>query len=92
MAAGAVGTLLGMWALQVIQALLGATLPPNTTLAINPRALLFTAGITAATALLVGLAPAIQASRGELVDGPQGRGAGIVRGTRPRAPRRVDRG
>ena len=66
-AAGAVGTLLGMWALQVIQALLGATLPPNTTLAINPRALLFTAGITAATALLVGLAPAIQASRGELV-------------------------
>jgi len=62
-----VGTLLGMWALRAIQALLGATLPPNTTLAINPRALLFTAGITAATALLVGLAPAIQASRGELV-------------------------
>ena len=53
-------------------------LPPNTTLAIEPRALLFTAGITAATALLVGLAPAIQASRGELVDGAQGRGTGIV--------------
>jgi predicted permease len=66
--AGALGTLFAMWALSGIQLLVAAQLPPNTTLTLNLRTLLFTGGVTVVTAMLVGLAPALQASRGELVD------------------------
>jgi putative ABC transport system permease protein len=66
--AGALGTLLAMWALYGIQLLVASQLPPNTTLTLNLRTLLFTASATVITAALVGLAPALQASRGQLVD------------------------
>ena len=67
-AAGVIGTMLGVWALSAIQSLVSAQLPPNTAIALNWRALGFTAAITAATGLLVGLVPALHASRGPLVD------------------------
>ena len=66
--AGAVGTLLALWALSAIQSLVSSQLPPNTTLTLNARALLFTGAVSAITALLVGLVPAVQASRGPVVE------------------------
>jgi len=66
--AGALGMLFALWALYGIQLLVASQLPPNTTLTLNVRTLLFTAGVTVVTALLVGLAPALQASRSQLVD------------------------
>jgi len=68
LAAGALGVLLASWALSAVQALIGAQLPPNTAVTLNWRALAFTAAVTLTTALLVGLVPALQASRAELVD------------------------
>ncbi len=68
LAAGAIGILLALWALSAIQALIGTQLPPNTVVTLNWRALVFTAAVTLTTALLVGLVPALQASRAELVE------------------------
>jgi predicted permease len=65
--AGALGTLFALWALFGIQTLVASQLPPNAALTLNWRTLLFTAGVTVVTALLVGLAPALQASRAQLV-------------------------
>jgi len=66
--AGALGLLLALWALSAIQSLIGNQLPPNTVVTLNWRALVFTGVVTLATALVVGLAPALPASRAELVD------------------------
>src|SRR5262245_45946958 len=66
--AGGLGALLALWSLTAVQSLLTTQLPPNTVLTLNWRALLFTAGVTAATSLLVGLAPSWYASRANLVD------------------------
>ena len=65
--AGGVGVLLTLWALSAIQSLVATALPPNTVLTLDVRALVFTAGVTFVTALLVGVAPAIQVSRGNVV-------------------------
>jgi predicted permease len=67
-AAGAVGTLLGVWALSAIRSLVTSQLPPDAELTLNWRALGFTSGVTVVSALLVGLAPALQASKAHLVD------------------------
>ena len=66
--AGALGTILALWTLSAIESLVKAQLPPNSVLTLNARALLFTALVTLVTALLVGLAPALQASRTEIVE------------------------
>ena len=66
--AGAIGVLLAMWALSAVQSLVGTQLPPNTTITLNWRALLFTGGVTLVAALLVGLVPALHASRTALVE------------------------
>jgi predicted permease len=68
LAAGAVGTLLGVWALSAIRSLVASQLPPNAELTLNWRALGFTGGVTVVSALLVGLAPALQASKAQLID------------------------
>jgi len=85
--AGALGVLLGLWALSGIQSLVATQLPPNTILTLNGRALLFTATVTVATALLVGLFPALHASRAHLVDvlKDSARGSSGERGGRFRA-------
>src|SRR4029078_2260591 len=73
-----------MGALYGIQRLVAAQLPPNTTLTLNLRTLSFTGGGTVVTAMLVGLAPALQASRGQLIDVLKG----SARGTSGRPGRR----
>jgi predicted permease len=66
--AGLTGVLLALWALSAIQSLVASQLPPGTQLALNGRALLFTAAVSALTAFLVGVVPAVQASRGPVAE------------------------
>ena len=66
--AGAVGVLLAIWALWAMQSALAAQLPPNVTFRLNTRAVGFAAFVTMVSALLVGIAPAWQASRTSLVE------------------------
>jgi predicted permease len=74
--AGALGVLVGVGALAAIQSLLSSQLPPNTTLTLNWRALACAAGLTIVSAILVGLAPALHASRADLVDALKDRARG----------------
>ena len=85
--AGALGLLLALWALSAIQSIVATQLAPNTVLTLNWRALAFTAAATMVTALLVGLAPALQASRAQIVDAlkDSARGSSGERGRRFRA-------
>src|SRR5205814_36263 len=64
--AGAAGVLVAWWALAAIERLAANQLPPGVTLALDARALVFTAGVSVCSALLVGLMPALQASRANL--------------------------
>jgi predicted permease len=66
--AGGVGVLVALWSLSAIQSTIASQLPPNTTLTLNWRTLLFTGAVTLVSALLVGLVPAMQASNARLVD------------------------
>jgi predicted permease len=85
--AGALGVLVGLWSLSAIQSTIASQLPPNTTLTLNWRALAFTGGVTLISALLIGLAPALQASTARLVDVLKDsvRGSSSERGRRFRA-------
>ena len=85
--AGVTGTLLAMWGLSAIQWSFAAQLPPNTQLSIDWRTLAFTGGVTLASALLVGLVPAFQASRSPVGDvlKDAGRGSSRAHGGRFRA-------
>jgi predicted permease len=85
--AGGVGVLVSLWALSAIQSTIASQLPPNTTLTLNWRALAFTAGTTLISALLVGVVPALQASKARLVDvlKDSARGSSSERGGRFRA-------
>lgn len=88
MIAGALGVILALWALSAITSNFSNQLPQNTVLSLDWTALAFTAGVTLFSALLVGLAPAWQASRSQLSetlkDGGRGNSGG-VRGGRFRA-------
>jgi predicted permease len=66
--AGAIGTLLSVAALSAITSLLSAQLPPNTTIGVSWRALVFSAVVSVLAALLVGLVPALFASRGDAIE------------------------
>jgi putative ABC transport system permease protein len=67
--AGGLGVLLALWALSAIQTGFASLLPtPTTTLDLDWPALAFTAGVTLISGLLVGLAPALQASKTSLVE------------------------
>ena len=85
--AGALGVLAALWSLAAIQSTIASQLPPNTTLTLNGRALAFTAGVTLISALLIGLVPALQASKARLVDvlKDSARGSSSERGGRFRA-------
>jgi hypothetical protein len=85
--AGGLGVILALWALSGIQSLVAGQLPPNTLLTLDWRALTFTATVTLVTALLVGLAPAMHASRAALIDvlKDSARGSSGERGSRFRA-------
>ena len=88
LSAGALGTALSMWALAAISSLLTTQLPPNTTLDVSWRALTFSAIVSVASALLVGLLPALSASREDVIEalkdsarGTSSRRAGRLRAT-----------
>ena len=85
--AGGLGLILAMWAVSAVQSIVASQLPPNTVITLNWRALAFTAGATVLTAFLVGLAPALQASRAQLVEvlKDSARGSSSARGRRFRA-------
>jgi putative ABC transport system permease protein len=55
MLAGAVGLILGSWALRGLLPLLGANLPQSLSIAVDARAALFTAGIAAVAGLVFGV-------------------------------------
>ncbi|MDB6095349.1 MAG: permease [Verrucomicrobia bacterium] len=66
--AGGLGVLLALWTLAAIQSAAGALLPPNTVLSLDWTALAFTAAVALLSGIFVGLAPAIQASKTNLVE------------------------
>ncbi|MES1194653.1 MAG: ABC transporter permease, partial [Opitutus sp.] len=66
--AGAIGVLLALWSLKTIETLVSSQLPPGTVLTLDWSALAFTACVTLVSGLLVGLAPAVQASRSGLIE------------------------
>ncbi len=64
---GSLGVLLSFWGIRLLRAL-ASGLPGGESIRINGRVLLFAAGLSVLTALLFGLAPALQASRADLND------------------------
>jgi predicted permease len=80
--AGVLGVLLAMWSLAALQSLVAAQLPPNVELSVDPGALLFTVGVTALSSLLVGLVPALQASKTQLVETLKDAGRGTPGGAK----------
>ena len=67
--AGFVGTCLALWVVSVIPKLAGQNFPLEKGLALNTPVLLFTLGLSLLTGFAMGLYPAWQSSRADLVDG-----------------------
>jgi predicted permease len=82
-AGGAAGLLLAAWGVQFLVASAPPTLPRLDAIAVDVPVLLFTAGVSIATGLLFGLAPAWYAARPDLsralTDGGRGGTAGVRR-------------
>jgi putative ABC transport system permease protein len=66
LAGGVVGLFSATWALEVVSALLPASLPRHDAIGLSGRVLLFAFGLSALTVLLFGTLPALQATRGAL--------------------------
>jgi putative ABC transport system permease protein len=83
LAGGALGLLLAMWGVRALVAAAPPTLPRLETIGMDGWVLAFTAGVTLATGMLFGLAPALQAARpdlsGALTEGGRGGSAGLHR-------------
>ncbi len=67
--AGIVGTCLALWVVSVVPKLAGDNLPLENGLALNTPVLLFTLGLSLLTGFAMGMYPAWQSSRADLVDG-----------------------
>ncbi|MFN2623702.1 MAG: ABC transporter permease [Chthoniobacterales bacterium] len=67
--AGIVGTCLALWVVSVIPKLAGRNFPLESGIALNTSVLLFTLGLSLLTGFAMGLYPAWQSSRADLVDG-----------------------
>jgi putative ABC transport system permease protein len=81
--AGAIGAALAFGALRVILAMVPpGSIPDEAHVVIDRQVLLFTFGVSFVTALLFGLAPALHASRGQLVTALKESGRGIAAGFR----------
>ncbi len=74
--AGLLGVLMGVWAISAIQALLANQLPPTLTLTLTWRSIVLSGVVTLVSALLVGLAPALHASRADVVEALKDRARG----------------
>jgi putative ABC transport system permease protein len=84
---GALGLLFAYWGLRAIAVFIPDEVPVAHQVAIDPRILLFTLGVTLLTGLIAGLAPALQMTRPDLAeslrDGTRA-GSGTSRGGRTR--------
>jgi predicted permease len=83
-AGGAVGVVIGTWALRVLIAAAGDQLPSWASFAFDWRAAAFTAALTVLTTLLFGWAPALHVSRGDLRGALGATGAATTTGARGR--------
>ena len=63
---GAAGVLVAHWGLDLLRLLPGMRLPRSSEIGIDTRVLVFAAGVSIATGLIFGLAPALRASRPNL--------------------------
>ncbi len=75
--AGVVGTCLALWVVSVIPKLAANNLPLETGIELNGPVLLFTLGLSLLTGVAMGLYPAWQSSRADLVDGLKDGGRAI---------------
>jgi putative ABC transport system permease protein len=80
LAAGAVGVALGWATLRILVVLRPNSLPAMAEVQIDTAAIAFTFGLSIATALLFGLAPALQLRSRKLADALRHGASGIVRG------------
>jgi predicted permease len=62
------GTMLALWALRGLQAVVASQIPPSVVLSLNWRALAFSGVVAMVSAVLTGLIPALQASRPNVVE------------------------
>ena len=91
--AGVVGTCLALWVVSVIPKLSANNLPLETGLQLNTPVLLFTLGLSLLTGLAMGMYPAWQSSRADLVDGLKDGGRAMTGSRGPAAfPPRSGRG
>jgi predicted permease len=67
--AGVVGTCLALWVVSVIPKLAGNNIPLENGIALNAPVLFFTLGLSLLTGFAMGMYPAWQSSRADLVDG-----------------------
>ncbi|HUQ80201.1 MAG TPA: ABC transporter permease [Gemmatimonadaceae bacterium] len=83
-AAGALGALLAGWGIDLVTAMLPQSIPSWMRFDLDGRVLAFTFAMSAATGIVFGLAPALQASRPDLTDALKdgARGAGSNRRSR----------
>jgi putative ABC transport system permease protein len=85
---GVAGVVLGVWAVEALVAAAPANAPRVAEIALDRRVLGFAALLTLATGVLFGLAPAFQASRGQVAGSLNDRGRGNT-GTAGRTLRRA---
>jgi predicted permease len=80
--AGVIGLFLALWTVSIVPKLAGQNVPLESELKLQWPVLIFTLGLSLITGLLMGLYPAWQSSRADLVDGLKegGRGATGSRG------------
>jgi predicted permease len=85
---GAIGVLVARWAMDSLLYLIPEELPFNATIALDfsldRNVLLFAVGVSALTAIVFGLVPAIQAARADLIPALKDEGAGTTRLKRSR--------
>jgi putative ABC transport system permease protein len=86
---GALGLLLAVWATRVLVALYGKELPRQEEIGLDGRVLLATLGVSLATGLLFGLAPALAATRGGLFGFLKEGGRAVAGGVRGRRARNL---
>ena len=80
--AGVIGLCLALWTVSVVPKLAGQNIPLDSEVKLQWPVLVFTLGLSLVTGLLMGLYPAVQSSRADLVDGLKegGRGTSGSRG------------
>jgi putative ABC transport system permease protein len=83
------GMLFAVWGLDALKAIAPSDMPRIAEIGIDARVLLFTLGVSCLTALLFGLAPALQASSLNLNDTLKDGGRGASQGVRSRGLRRL---